>query len=48
MADAQLADIDLARGLYCSIFPVFMYVVFGPSRHISVGKYFNIRNPLAN
>ena len=38
MADAQLANINVVRGLYCSIFPVILYAIFGPSRHISIGK----------
>ena len=38
MADAQLAKIDVVRGLYCSIFPVIIYAIFGPSRHISIGR----------
>ena len=38
MADAQLANINVVRGLYCSIFPVILYAFFGPSRHISIGR----------
>ena len=38
MADAQLAKTDVVRGLYCSIFPVIIYAIFGPSRHISIGR----------
>jgi len=37
MADALLANIEVFRGLYCSIFPVIIYAIFGPSRHISIG-----------
>ena len=37
MADAQLANVPVVRGLYCSIFPVILYAIFGPSRHISIG-----------
>jgi len=37
MADALLANVQVFRGLYCSIFPVIIYAIFGPSRHISIG-----------
>ena len=45
MADAQIAfdddddDDKVVRGLYCSIVPVIVYAIFGPSRHISVGSF---------
>ena len=39
MADALLANVPFVLGLYCSVFPVFLYAIFGPSRHISVGNF---------
>lgn len=38
MADALLADVPVILGIYCSIFPVIIYCIFGSSRHISIGK----------
>ena len=38
MADALLADVPVILGIYCSIFPVIIYGIFGSSRHISIGK----------
>ena len=37
MADALLADVPVIIGIYCSIFPVIIYGIFGSSRHISIG-----------
>ena len=43
MAYADLANTDYTVGLYTAIFPVFVYLFFGPSRHISFGT-----NPLTS
>ena len=43
MAYADLANTDYSVGLYTAIFPVFIYLFFGPSRHISFGT-----NPLTS
>ena len=43
MAYAALANTDYSVGLYTAIFPVFVYLFFGPSRHISFGT-----NPLTS
>ncbi|CAH1184550.1 unnamed protein product, partial [Phyllotreta striolata] len=39
MACAILADIPAVNGIYTSIFPVVVYVVFGTSKHNSVGTF---------
>ena len=41
MADAQIAldGSKVVMGLYCSIVPVIVYAIFGPSRHISIGMF---------
>ena len=39
MADALLADVPVILGIYCSIFPVIIYGIFGSSRHISIGWF---------
>ena len=41
MADALLADVPVILGIYCSIFPVIIYGIFGSSRHISIGWFLN-------
>ena len=41
MADALLADVPVILGIYCSIFPVIIYGIFGSSRHISIGRFSN-------
>ncbi len=41
MAYASLADVSSVYGIYSAIFPVMIYVIFGPSKHISFGT-----NPL--
>ena len=41
MAYAALANTDYSVGIYTAIFPVFVYLFFGPSHHISFGT-----NPL--
>ena len=39
MADASIIEgMTVERGLYCSVFPVLIYAIFGPSRHISIGN----------
>jgi MFS superfamily sulfate permease-like transporter len=43
MAYAELAETDAVVGIYTAIFPVFIYLFFGPSRHISFGT-----NPLTS
>ena len=37
MAYASLADLDPIYGIYTAIFPVIVYVLLGPSRHVSMG-----------
>ena len=37
MAYALLADVPAILGIYVSVFPVFVYAIFGPSHHISLG-----------
>eukprot|EP00095_Tigriopus_kingsejongensis_P012577 maker-scaffold298_size217389-snap-gene-1.14 protein:Tk12577 transcript:maker-scaffold298_size217389-snap-gene-1.14-mRNA-1 annotation:"solute carrier family 26 member 10-like isoform x3" len=41
MAYAQLAETDPMVGLYTAVFPVIVYTLLGPSRHVSMGT-----NPL--
>ena len=43
MAYAALANTDYSVGIYTAIFPVFVYLFFGPSHHISFGT-----NPLTS
>ena len=43
MAYAALANTDYSVGIYTAIFPVFVYLLFGPSHHISFGT-----NPLTS
>ena len=38
MAYALLADIPPYLGIYVAVWAVFVYVVFGTSRHCSFGK----------
>ncbi len=38
MAYALLAGVPAIYGIYTSIFPVIVYCIFGPSKHISMGK----------
>ncbi len=37
MAYATIAGVPLEAGLYAAIFPLFLYAIFGTSRHLSVG-----------
>lgn len=39
MAYALLASLRPVYGLYTSLFPVLVYVVFGTSRHVSIGEW---------
>jgi hypothetical protein len=34
----MLAQIDAISGIYTAFFPVFIYILLGTSRHISMGK----------
>lgn len=40
MAYAALANVNAVVGLYTSLFPSLVYVVFGTSKHINLGKFF--------
>jgi MFS superfamily sulfate permease-like transporter len=37
MAYALLANVPAIYGIYTSIFPVIVYCIFGPSKHVSMG-----------
>ena len=34
----MLAQIDAISGIYTAFFPVFIYILLGTSRHISMGN----------
>ena len=38
MAYANLAELDPIYGIYTAIFPVLIYTLLGPSRHVSMGE----------
>jgi MFS superfamily sulfate permease-like transporter len=38
LAYAMLAQIYAISGIYTAFFPVFIYILLGTSRHISMGK----------
>ena len=38
LAYAMLAQIDAISGIYTAFFPVFIYILLGTSRHISMGN----------
>ena len=39
MAYALLADIPAYLGIYVAVWSVLIYVVFGTSKHCSMGRY---------
>ncbi|EFO12466.1 hypothetical protein LOAG_16067 [Loa loa] len=39
MAYAALANVNAVVGLYTSLFPTLIYVVFGTSKHINLGMF---------
>lgn len=46
MAHAILATVPPVYGLYTVFFPVIVYALFGTSKHISIGKYYSIKQAL--
>lgn len=40
MAYAALANVNTIVGLYTSLFPTLIYVLFGTSKHITIGNKF--------
>lgn len=41
MAYAILGNVPPIVGIYMAFFPVLIYLIFGTSRHNSMGKWFN-------
>lgn len=42
IAYAVLAGLPVACGLYVSLFPVFIYMIFGTCPHLSIGSIFSL------
>ena len=38
MAYALLADVPPYVGIYAAVFPVIIYIIFGTSKHVSMGN----------
>jgi hypothetical protein len=43
MAYGILAGVDPSVGLYMAFFPTLVYAMFGTSRHISMGKFLEVK-----
>ena len=44
MAYANLAEVEAIYGIYTAIFPVIIYTLLGPSKHVSMGTYTQQKN----
>ena len=42
MGISLLANLPPVHGLYMSFFPIFMYLIFGTSKHLVVGRFYRI------